>query len=170
MVNMNLYIVRHAIAIQPGTPGYEDDSQRPLTDKGLEKMKKIVKGLRQLDIELDKILSSPYVRARDTAKILANEFKMDDQLQFSENLIPPGNFEALIAEIQEKYDVGSLALVGHEPILSQFISWLATGNREMKITLKKGGVCSLSSDHLYQDHRATMEWLLTPALMVELSK
>jgi phosphohistidine phosphatase len=170
MVNMNLYIVRHAIAVQPGTPGYEADSQRPLTDKGLKKMKKIVKGLRQLDIELDNILSSPYVRARDTAKILANEFKMDDQLQFSENLIPPGNFEALINEIQEKYDVGSLALVGHEPMLSQFISWLATGNKDMTITLKKGGVCCLSSDHLYQDQRATLEWLLTPGLMVELSK
>jgi phosphohistidine phosphatase len=167
---MNLYIVRHAIAVQRGTTGYEDDSQRPLTDNGRKKMEKIVKGLRQFGIELDTILSSPYVRARDTAKILASEFKMQDQLSFSENLIPPGNFEALITEIQEKYDVGSLALVGHEPMLSQFISWLATGNRDMKIILKKGGVGYLSSDHLYQDHRATIEWLLTPALMVELSK
>ncbi len=167
---MNLYIVRHAIAVQRGTSGYEDDSQRPLTDKGRKKMEKIVKGLRQLDIELDMILSSPYVRAHDTAKILADEFKMDNQLQFSENLIPPGNFEALINEIQDKYDVGSLALVGHEPMLSQFISWLVTGNKEMNLTLKKGGVCCLSSDQLYQDQRATLEWLLTPALMVELSK
>ena len=167
---MNLYIVRHAIAVQRATPGYDDDSQRPLTDNGRKKMKKIVKGLYQFDIELDTILSSPYVRARDTAKILANEFEMEDQVHFSENLIPPGNFEALITEIQEKYDVGSLALVGHEPMLSQFISWLATGNRDMKITLKKGGVCSLAADHLYQDHRATLEWLLTPALMMELSK
>jgi phosphohistidine phosphatase len=167
---MNLYIVRHAIAVPRGTRGYEDDSQRPLTDNGRKKMKKIVKGLYQFDIELDTILTSPYVRARDTAKILANEFEMEDQIHFSENLVPPGNFEALITEIQEKYDVGSLALVGHEPMLSQFISWLATGNRDMKIILKKGGVGYLSSDHLYQDHRATIEWLLTPALMVELSK
>jgi len=167
---MNLYIVRHAIAVARGIPGYDDDNQRPLTDNGRKKMKKIVKGLHQLDIELDTILSSPYVRARDTAKILANEFKVENQLSFSENLIPPGNFEALIDEIHEKYDVGSLAMVGHEPMLSQFISWLATGNRDMKITFKKGGVCYLSSDHLCQDHRATLEWLLTPTLMVELSK
>ena len=167
---MNLYVVRHAIAVQRGTAGDEDDSQRPLTDTGRKKMKKIVKGLRQFEIELDVILSSPYVRACDTAKILANEFKMDNQLSFSDNLIPPGNFEALIDEIHEKYDVNSIALVGHEPMLSQLISWLMTGDKNANIMLKKGGVCFLSADNLYQDHRATLEWLLTPALMVELSK
>jgi phosphohistidine phosphatase len=167
---MNLYVVRHAIAVQRGTSGYEDNGQRPLTDSGRRKMKKIVKGLRQLGIELDAILSSSYVRAHDTAKILASEFKLDNQLNLSENLVPPGNFEALIDEIHEKYAMENLALVGHEPMLSSFISWLIIGNTDAQITLKKGGVGLLSADNLYQDHRATLEWLLTPALMVELSK
>jgi phosphohistidine phosphatase len=167
---MNLYILRHAIAVQRGTPGYDDDSQRPLTDKGRGKMNKIVKGLRQLGIELDTILSSPYVRARATAKILANEFNMQDQIRFTDNLIPPGDFKDLIDEIHENYDVESLALVGHEPMLGQLISWLTTGNKELQINFKKGGVCYLSADDLYRDHRASLEWLLTPALMIELSK
>jgi len=167
---MNLYIVRHAIAVERGTPGYDDDSQRPLTDKGIKKMKKIVKGLRRQDLKLDKILSSPYVRARDTAKILASEFQKEDQLSFSDNLIPPGNFEALVTEIHEKYAVDNLALVGHEPMLSQLVSWLTTGNTEMKMVLKKGGVCCLFADNLYRDHRADLMWLLTPALMLNLSK
>ena len=167
---MNLYIVRHAIAVARGTPGYDDDSQRPLTDKGRRKMNKIVQGLRQLGIELDTILSSPYVRARDTAKILANEFNRVDQIHFIDNLIPPGDFKDLIDEIQEKYDVESLALVGHEPMLGELISWLTTGRKDLQIDFKKGGVCYLSADNLYRDHRATLEWLLTPALLVELSK
>jgi phosphohistidine phosphatase len=167
---MNLYIVRHAIAVARGTPDYDDDSQRPLTDAGIKKMNKIVKGLHQFGLKLDKILSSPYVRARDTAKILATEFQRANRLSFSDNLIPPANFEALVAEIHEKYDVDNLALVGHEPMLSQFVSWLTTGNTEMKLVLKKGGVCYLSADNLYQDHRAELIWLLTPALMIELSK
>jgi phosphohistidine phosphatase len=166
---MNLYIVRHAIAVPRGTPGYDDDSQRPLTDAGRKKMKKIVKGIHQLDLELDVILSSPYVRARDTAKIVAKEFKAEDKIAFSDNLIPPGNFEKLVSEIHEKYDVNNLALIGHEPMLSSLISWLATGNTDMRVTLKKGGIAYLSTDNLYQDGRATLEWLLTPALMVELS-
>lgn len=167
---MNLYIVRHAIAVQRGISGYDDDSQRPLTEAGRKRMKKIVKGLRQLDLDLDVILSSPYVRARDTAKILAKGFDMTQDIAFSDNLIPPGNFDNLVSEIHEKYDVGNLALVGHEPMLSSLISWLATGNTDMRVMLKKGGVAYLSSDNLSQDGRAALEWLLTPALMVELAK
>jgi phosphohistidine phosphatase len=167
---MNLYIVRHAIAVERGAPGYDDDSQRPLTDEGRKKMKKIAKGIHQLKVKLDVILSSPYVRARDTAILLANEFEMKDKVALSDNLIPPGNFESLVNEIREKYDVDNLALVGHEPMLSSLISWLATGNTDMKVVLKKGGVAYLSADNLYHDGRATLNWLLTPALMLSLSK
>ncbi len=167
---MNLYIVRHAIAVERGAAGYDDDSQRPLTDEGRKKMRKIVKGIHQLNMELDVILSSPYVRAKDTAVLLANEFGIKDKVALSDNLIPPGNFESLVNEIHEKYDVENLALVGHEPMLSSLISWLATGNTDMKVTLKKGGVAWLTTDNLYQDGRATLNWLLSPALMVKLVK
>ena len=169
-MTMNLYIVRHAIAVPREDPGYDDDSQRPLTDAGRKKFKKIAKGLAQLGTEFDVILTSPYVRARDTAKILAKEFGMKNNVAFSDNLIPPGNFENLIKEIQEKYDVNNLALVGHEPMLSTLISWLTTGNTDAKITLKKGGVAFLIAENLYQDGRAALQWLLTPAQMVELAK
>ena len=165
---MNLYIVRHAIAVEHGTPGYEDDSQRPLTDNGRKKMKKISRSLDRLGIQLDVILTSPYVRARDTAKILGDRFAMTDKIYFSENLIPSGNFEALVFEIHEKYDLANVALVGHEPMLSSLISWLTTGETEARIRLKKGGVAFLSSDSLFQDGRAALQWLLTPALMVEI--
>lgn len=167
---MNLYIVRHASAIARGTPGYDDDSQRPLTDMGRKKMKKIANGLSELGIELDAIATSPYVRARDTAMILAKEFDIKDKVSLSDGLIPPGNFETLISEIREKYDVANLALVGHEPMLSSLISWLTTGNTAMKVVLRKGGVACLSTESLYVDGRAALQWLLTPSLMVELSK
>ncbi len=167
---MDLYIVRHAIAVERGTPGYEDDSQRPLTDEGRKKMKKVVKGLRQLEVEPDLILTSPYVRARDTAEILASGLKLKDKIAFSDNLIPPGNFDRLVDEIIEKYSVDSLALVGHEPMLSSFAGFLMTGSPNSTIALKKGGVCLLSSEDFRQQRRATLQWLLTPAIMVELSK
>ena len=167
---MNLYIVRHAIAIAQGTPGYEEDSQRPLTDAGRKKMKRIVKGLCELGIELDSIVTSPYIRAKDTAMILAKEFNMQDKVVLSDSLIPPGNFETLIQEVREKYDVENLAIVGHEPMLSSLVSWLTTGNTAMKIVFKKGGVAYLSTDNLYGEGRATLQWLLTPSLLVKISK
>jgi phosphohistidine phosphatase len=167
---MKLYIVRHAIAEDRESFEGKDDSQRPLTDTGRKKMKKIAKGLRQFGVQLDMIVSSPYVRARDTAEILASEFNMKDKLDFSESLVPPGNFDKLIGEINDTYNVNSLALVGHEPSLSQLISLLATGGSGLAVTMKKGGVCCLSADALGKDGRATIEWLLTPAIMVDVAK
>jgi phosphohistidine phosphatase len=166
---MNLYIIRHAIAVDEGTSGYEDDSQRPLTDKGRKKMRQIAKGLRTLGVEFDLILSSPYVRARETAEILADVFKMKKKMVFSESLIPMADPGLLIPELNEKYSVDSIALVGHEPHLSSFIGLLTTENARLDITLKKGGVCNLTADDLHHDdHRATLEWLLTPGILVEI--
>ncbi len=166
---MNLYIIRHAIAVDEGTSEYESDSERPLTDKGRKKMREIAKGLRNLGVEFDVILSSPYVRARETAEILADVFKMKKKILFSDNLIPLGNPELLITEVNEKYSVDSMAMVGHEPHLSTLVSVLAAENAKIDVTLKKGGVCYLSADDLHHEHRATLEWLLTPGILMEIS-
>jgi phosphohistidine phosphatase len=165
---MNLYIIRHAIAVDEGTTEYEDDSQRPLTDKGKKKMRQIAKGLRVLGVGFDLILSSPYVRAKETAEILADVFKMKKSVEVSENLVPMGDPDLLIAELNEKYSVDSIALVGHEPELSHLIGLLVSENVSMDMTLKKGGVCSLSTDDLHHARKATLEWLLTPGILVEL--
>ena len=165
---MDLYIIRHAIAVDEATSDYED-SERPLTDKGRKKMRQIAKGLRTLGVELDLILSSPYVRARDTAEILADVFKMRDRILFSDNLIPLQRPELLISEINEKHQVDSLALVGHEPHLSSLIGQLVSESSKIEMTLKKGGVCYLTADNLHdQDHPATLEWLLTPRILMEI--
>lgn len=169
IIPMNIYIVRHAIAVEPGTPGYEDDSLRPLTTQGRKKMKKIARGLREFGVELDHILTSPYVRARDTAEILAATFNLKKQVAFSDHLIPPGDFQGLVREIREKYDVDNLALVGHEPMLSQFTSWLLTGSGGTPITLKKGGVCLLSAENLGGQGDVRLQWLFTPAAMIALA-
>ena len=166
---MNLYIIRHAIAVDEATADYESDSERPLTDKGRKKMRKIARALRHLGVEFDLILSSPYIRACETAEILADVFKMKKKIVFSDNLIPLGNPELLIGEINEKYTVDSLAIVGHEPHLSSLVGLLVADSSKIEVTLKKGGVCYLSADDLhYQDHRATLEWLLTPGILVEI--
>ena len=166
---MNLYIIRHAIAVDEATSDYESDSERPLTDKGRKKMRQIAKALRYLGVEFNLILSSPYIRACETAEILADVFKMKNKIVFSDNLIPLGNPELLIGEINEKHTVDSLAIVGHEPHLSALVGLLVGDSSKIEMTLKKGGVCYLSADDLhYQDHRATLEWLLTPGILVEI--
>jgi len=167
---MNLYIIRHAIAVDEAASDYASDSERPLTDKGRKKMRQIAKALRSLGVEFDLILSSPYIRACETAEILADVFKMKSKIVFSDHLIPEGNPELLIGEINEKHTVDSLAIVGHEPYLSALIGSLVTDISKIEINLKKGGVCHLSADDLHHnDHRATLEWLLPPGILIEIN-
>jgi phosphohistidine phosphatase len=165
---MDLYIIRHAIAVDEATSDYESDSERPLTDKGRKKMLQIAKALRHLGVEFDLILSSPYVRAGETAEILAAVFKMKKKIAFSDNLIPLGNPELLIDEINEKYTVDSLALVGHEPHLSTLVGLLTAESSKIEMTLKKGGVCYLSADDLHHTPRATLKWLLPPVILMDI--
>ncbi|MBK6791462.1 MAG: phosphohistidine phosphatase SixA [Anaerolineales bacterium] len=165
---MNLYLIRHAIAEEESSSG--EDSQRALTDKGAKKMRQVAKGLKILGIEFDFILSSPYLRAYQTAEILGDVFKMKKKVVQSENLTPMGDPDLLLAEINEKYSVNSLAIVGHEPYLSTLVSLLVAGGAPVEMTFKKGGICHLSTDDLHHTHKATLEWLLTPGVMVEIAE
>lgn len=161
---MNIYIIRHAIAVEPGTPGYEDDSLRPLTSKGSEKMTNIARGLKSLGVRFDLVLSSPYTRALQTARILLKAMKMDkEQLVITEHLAPMGFPEQVIGEINENYShLDSIAIVGHEPNLSALISLLAVGDAQLAVNMRKGGVCCLNAENLLHERRATLEWLMMP--------
>jgi len=163
---MNLYLIRHAIAEEESATG--EDSQRNLTEKGAKKMRAIAKGLRALGVEFDFILTSPYVRAEQTADILADVFKMKKKVAVSENLTPMGDPDLLFAEINEKYSVTSLAIVGHEPYLSTLVSLLTANGSPVDITFKKGGVCHLAAEDLHHTRKATIEWLMTPGVLVEI--
>lgn len=169
---MILYIVRHAIAEQrDDVNNAQDDSQRALTDEGRRKMRRIARGLKEMETQIDVILTSPYLRAADTARILQKKLDLKkEKLVITENLAPFGDPDQLVKEINERYGaVGNLALVGHEPGLSRLISVLLSGDPTLPIILKKGGICRLSIDKLEYGRCATLEWLLAPAQMEEMS-
>lgn len=166
---MILYIVRHAIAEQrDSASGEKQDSQRPLTDEGRKKFRQIARGLRDKGIRIDLILTSPYLRALDTARLLQEKLELDpEKLVVMEDLSPLGNPDHLIQEIGSQYaSLGSIALVGHEPGLSRLIAVLLSGDPTLPITLKKGGVCCLTVEKLEYGRCATLEWLLAPAQLI----
>ena len=168
---MILYIIRHAIAEQAGTHGNaKDDSQRQLTDEGWKKMRKIARGLKELEVQIDLVLTSPYLRAAQTAKILAKKFDLPkDKVISTDNLAPSGYPDHLVDEINANYgEVENLALVGHEPSVGNLISMLVSGDPTNSITLKKGGVCRLSLEHLQYGRCAALDWLLSPSQLVEI--
>ena len=128
---MKLFLVRHAIA--EDLSDQDDDSLRPLTDKGREKMRRIAQALEELGVMPDLIVSSPYVRASQTASILAKELKYKEELAYSDFLVPMGEPNDMIGEINEKFSVDELMLVGHEPNLSSLASILLTGDSDLSI-------------------------------------
>ena len=166
---MILYIIRHAIAADPETVEMED-SQRPLTSKGRRKMRLIAHGLKELEIEFDLILTSPYLRATQTARILAKRFELEKMsLVVTDHLAPTGYGDQLVNMIGEKYsDMQNIALIGHEPYLSSLVSTLVTGDPTASIVLKKGGICRLSIENIQYGRCAVLEWLLSPAQLVEI--
>ena len=166
---MRIYLIRHSNAVEVGSEGYEDDSQRPLTEKGCEKMESIASALKRLGVQPDLIVSSPYVRARQTAELLAQGLKYKGKIELNEALIPFGEANTIIGEINEKYTVGELIIVGHEPSLGLLIGTLSAGTPEISITLKKGSVCCLAADDLRVEPKASIEWLLTPKILSALS-
>ena len=166
---MDLYLLRHGLAVEPGTPGYSTDAERPLTKKGKTKMKKIAKAMNELTCSFDLVLSSPYKRARQTAEIVAAKLKASKQLEFSDALTPHGNAKELIGFLNHHRPApDTVLLVGHEPHLSGLISLLISGDRRLELVLKKGGLAKLSIQSLKHDRCAALEWLLTPRQLVEI--
>lgn len=163
---MELYILRHGLAVERGTPGFGDDAMRPLTPKGEKQLRKTVAALREMEPAFDLILSSPLLRAKRTAEIVAAELKLRKRLKLSAALAPGRDPEILIAELNRlKPSPETLLLVGHEPDLSRLISLLVTGDVHLRMDFKKGGLCKLEAEILRGGQCAMLVWLLTPKQM-----
>jgi phosphohistidine phosphatase len=162
---MELYILRHGIAVERGAPGYKKDSDRPLTKEGEAKMHAIADAMIAMELKFDLILSSAYTRAQQTAKIVADE--LDEEVTFSKFLEPGGNALELIGEINDE-KAQRVLLVGHEPDLSRLVSVLTSGSSDAGIELKKGGLCKLTTGKLTFGRCAALNWLLTPKQLRQL--
>jgi phosphohistidine phosphatase len=163
---VDLYLLRHGIAVEPGTPGYENDSERPLIPKGERRLRAVAAAMEKLELSFDLILSSPFIRAWQTAEIVAGELKLRKQIKISDELVPGGNPKELIQALNElKPEPENVLLVGHEPSLSRLISLLVSGNADAAIEMKKGGLCKLEAGELRPGQCARLAWLLTPAQM-----
>jgi phosphohistidine phosphatase len=169
-LSMNIFILRHGIAVERGTAGFENDAERPLTPKGKRQLRKSAATMKKMKLRFDLILSSPYERARRTAEIVADELKLEKRLKFTDALKYEGDPEKFAAELARlKPMPKDLLLVGHEPYLSRLVSLLVSGNRDLALDLKKGGLCKLEAENLHDGKCAQLAWLLTPKQMKEMA-
>ncbi len=158
-----LYVLRHGIAVDRGDVSYPLDSDRPLTPKGVKKMRRIATGMRHLNVEFDIILTSPYRRALETAFVVGREYGVGEAIQSTPALRAEVLPEEVVRMLQDNYSsCQNLLLVGHEPQLSALISTLTSGSANARPILKKGGLCKLQVEKLVAGKCATILWLLTP--------
>jgi phosphohistidine phosphatase len=157
---MKLYFLRHGDAGDPATWG-GDDAERPLTDDGRKQIAAGARTMRRLELDVDRIVTSPLVRARETAEIVALELKRKDRLVVDERLGSSFGPERLAEILCENHGVHELMLVGHEPSFSATIGQVIGSGR---VKLKKGGLARVDiadPTHL----SGTLEWLLTARLL-----
>jgi phosphohistidine phosphatase len=161
---MELYVLRHAIAVTMGTEGVRHDSDRPLTEAGRAKLRRVVRGMGALGLSFDLILTSPYRRAVQTAQVVAEQLGAKNGCERTPQLAPDGDPRALVGLITSRSGAGDRVLVvGHEPYLGEFVSVLVSGDANTPIALKKAGLCKLVTPALRYGRCARLEWLLAPA-------
>ena len=164
--SLELYLVRHAIAAERG-PDYPDDEQRPLTPEGAAKWRRSVAGLRKFGLILDVVITSPLVRAHETAEALAAGLKPKPKLVVAEVLSPGRKPAAVLAEIAKYAGMARgpsrLALVGHEPDLGELAARLL--GAKGAIEFKKGAVCRIDLDRAMPGGPGTLGLLLPPRVL-----
>src|SRR4051794_7012192 len=158
---MNLYLIRHAEAVPLGDNGVTKDADRPLTDNGREQCRVVALALRQVGVRLEQLITSPFVRAHQTAdEMLAHWDGRLTELKLSEELEPKGKKRKLLREI---LSLGGKAvgLVGHNPDLSELAGWFL-GEKQAGIELAKAGVACIVFQGPPNKGAGTLEWLVTP--------
>ncbi len=158
---MEIYILRHAIA-EDHRPGRRD-ADRALTDEGRKKLRPVLERARATRVEPSLILTSPYVRAVQTAEMAAEALGYKGTLVRTDALVPGSVPQAAWLEIRDRRGEKAILLAGHEPLLSAIAAYLL-GVPELAIDFKKGALLRLDVDAAAREPHGALQWLLTPKL------
>lgn len=162
-----LYLIRHGIAEERGD-AWPDDAKRPLTEDGMSRMRKAARGLSRLGVAFDLVLTSPLVRARQTAEIVAGGLAPRPTLTNLESLAPDSGYAALMSELEKHARKPRIALVGHEPDIGELAARLIGSRRS--IEFKKGAICRIDVDELPPSGPGQLRWFITPKILQALKK
>ena len=160
---MILYVVRHAIAEERNPDRWPDDHDRPLSERGVRRFHPVAHMLNRLVPDIDALLSSRAVRAWSTAEILTRVAGWPQPMACRE--LEGASSEAVAAAIRNHAGKERIAIVGHEPSLSQLVGFLLTGREdELYLDFKKGAIVALAFEGGVRNGMGVMQWMLTPKL------
>jgi phosphohistidine phosphatase len=161
---MDLLIVRHAIAFERDRQRWRDDADRPLSPAGVRSARKAAAGLKKLTTRPQRLLTSPLVRARQTAQILSDMAGWPAAKETPE--LAPGEPVLAVLEVLAKDRSHLIALVGHEPGLGELVSACLLGRGgSLNIEMKKNAVACVSFNGKPRAGHAALKWLATPRML-----
>ena len=161
---MRLLVVRHAIAVPHGTPGVADHD-RPLTPEGEAKFREAARGLAQILDAPDALLTSPWLRARQTAAIAAEAWGGPQPKPTP--ALASGSFEEQAKVLDDYPEDATVAVFGHEPWVSELVARLVGTRASERLTFKKGGVALLDVPGRLSEG-GSLAWYLPPKLLRKL--
>jgi phosphohistidine phosphatase len=157
---VDLYLIRHADA-EPLGAGITSDENRPLTPKGEEQARRLASGFRAKGIRLDMVLTSPLLRARQTAERMLQEWQNPaPELRVCRELGPGGKRRKL-SRVLSELGAERVALVGHQPDLGDYAAWLV-GSKKAQLDLAKAGIAYVSCEKEPDKAQGTLVFLVTP--------
>lgn len=162
--------MRHAIAVPRGTAGFDNDEQRPLTDVGRKKLASVCQGLNYLKPGWEAILTSPALRAKQTAAAVAEYFEISHLIQEVPILAPGHTTKQLVFVLKDLPAVKSVLLIGHEPSLSQHLSCFLFGTSRGHFDFKKAGVACLEFNGQPEEGEGSLLWMMGPAQLQRIGK
>ena len=160
---MEVYIVRHGAAVDRNDPTITSDEMRPLTDDGRDEVALLTALLGRLGVKPTLLLSSPLVRARQTAEIIADGIGPKRGVTISDELAPGGSLAAVLHDILSQGRPSQTVLTGHMPGLGMMAGFLAWNQRDCVVPLRTAGVCrvDLPDDAPFPGH-GDLRWLIPP--------
>jgi phosphohistidine phosphatase len=159
---MELYLLRHGIAeeARPGSP----DSARSLTGEGREKTAAVLRQAHHGGVRPSVILSSPYVRARQTAEIAAKELGYAGDIRIIDSLVPHGGPEAVWADVRDYAGEASVLLAGHEPLMGALAAYFLN-TPSLRVDMKKAALLRIDMDTIRAAPHGVLRWMLVPKVV-----
>jgi phosphohistidine phosphatase len=174
---LDLFILRHGYAGNRLSDPMKD-TKRQLTVSGKKEVVEIAKSLKKLGVKFNVIFSSPLARAFQTAKIIAEEYKLTEQIEQSEDLKPNGSKDSLYNKLSKLNIDSVILIVGHEPYLSSMINDIISSNNDAdrnynknnnNIILKKAGLSRIKITSTVPKLKGELRWLLTPRILKKIA-
>ena len=166
---MECILFRHGIAV-PCEDWNGQESQRPLTQEGIKKTRKAAEGLLQLGLKPTHLLSSPFTRAIQTAKLLNEAFEIKKEIPTYDELLSGAHPEKIIPVLHTFSSESCVICVGHEPHLGNLAAVMLGARTLGGFSLKKAGACSIGLEDGIRPGRGHLIWWLTPAQLRQLRK